>query len=520
MQNIIRLKYFPIILIVLTAFLFRFYNFHNLQYWSGDEEIASAVVRRMIFEKRLTLVTPNLAVNSLGSFFHILSIPLFVLTKLDPVKIELFMSFLGIITAVAIYKAGKILLDTRVAFAASLLYSASFVIALFDRRWWTLGLNQILATLAIISLFEIISKKKYKYSIVLAGCIGFAANADPTIAVIAVATVLSFLFLKIPLVRKEHLVALITLTVFIAPIAVFEIRHPGSITKPLSGTVIKTVQEEKSGSSFSVVNPIPTFSRLYFSRVSNFAERHFCYCQVEDLTHFSSFANLMIFVMLIYPLYRIFSQKKLKERKLLVCLYFFLFSFIFGGTLYTFVYGNTIYGHYYTIVFPAVSLILGYSLANLVKSRIFLAIILTLFVIINLHTLLHSRFKYSLYDKNKLVFDVASKIGSNDFSLYSVGGGYMHGGGFTGLFILQNKHPKKSYIYPFYDWMYKAYSLYTVNPQTTDQEKIVLIGSKNNFTTQLENVEYEKTINNLKAAILDNSEGKFSEKSLPAFGID
>ena len=96
----------------------------------------------------------------------------------------------------------------------------------------------------------------------------------------------------------------------------------------------------------------------------------------------------------------------------------------------------------------------------------------------------------------------------------------MHGGGFTSLFILQDKHPKKSYIYPFYDWMYKAYSLYTVDPQTTDQKKIVLIGSKNNFTTQLENIAYEKSINNLKAIILDNSDGKFSEKSLPAFGID
>ena len=222
MQNIIKFKYLPIILILLTAFLFRFYNFHNLQYWSGDEEIASAVVRRMIFEKRLTLVSPNLAVNSLGSFFHILSVPLFVLTKLDPIKIELFMSFLGVITAIALYKAGKILLDTRVAFAASLLYSASFVIALFDRRWWPLGLNQILATLAIISLFKIISQKKYKYSIILAACIGFAANADPTIAVIAIVTILSFLFLKIPLMRKEYLAALIVLSIFVAPIAILK----------------------------------------------------------------------------------------------------------------------------------------------------------------------------------------------------------------------------------------------------------------------------------------------------------
>ena len=510
----------PIILILLTAFLFRFYNFHNLQYWSGDEEIASAVVRRMIFEKRLTLVSPNLAVNSLGSFFHILSVPLFVLTKLDPIKIELFMSFLGVITAVAVYKAGKILLDARVAFAASLLYSASFVIALFDRRWWPLGLNQILATLAIISLFKIISLKKYKYSIILAACIGFAANADPTIAVIAIVTILSFLFLKIPLMRKEYLAALITLAIFVAPIAIFEIRHPGSITKPLSGTIIKTVQEEKSKKSFSVVNPIPTFSRLYFSRASNFAERHFCYCRVEDLTHFPSYANLLILALLFYPLYRIVTQKKLKERKLLVCLYFFPLAFIFGSTLYTFVYGNKIFDHYYTIIFPAVSIILGYSLATLIKSRILLATILTLFVIINLQTLLRSSFKYPLYEKNKLVSYVADKIGSSDFSLYSVGGDYMHGGGFTSLFILQDKHPKKSYIYPFYDWMYKAYSLYTVDPQTADQKKIVLIGSKNNFTTKLENIEYEKTINNLKTVILDNSEGKFSEKSLPAFGTD
>lgn len=56
-------------LMVILAVLMRFYNFSNLQYFSGDEEIFHAILRRMVVEGKPTLVIPNAQVGgSIGSF--------------------------------------------------------------------------------------------------------------------------------------------------------------------------------------------------------------------------------------------------------------------------------------------------------------------------------------------------------------------------------------------------------------------------------------------------------------------
>lgn len=511
-----------LILILSIALLFRFYNFHKFQYWSGDEEIAAAVVRRMVHDEKLTFVSPNVAVNILGSFFHILSVPIFIISNFDPIKVELIVSFLGVITAFIVYKAGELLLNSKTGVAASLLYSGSFVIALFDRRWWPLSLNPLLTSLAIISLFKIISQRNYKYSMLLAASVGFAFHADPTIAVIAVAATMSFVFLRVPIRRKEYLGAFLVVVFFILPLFAFELRHPGKVTKPFGETVNKITQKEKVEYKVPFINPLPTFSRLYFSKPTDFAERHFCYCPTEGLTYFPLASNLVIGILFAYPLYLMLLKTKNRfgEKKLVLILYFFLLAFILGGSIYTLSFGKEIYDHYYTIIFPVTSLILGYSLVKLVRSKLLFVILLVLFLGINFYTLGTSSFKYPLSEKKEIVEYVVEELGTSDFSLYAIGGPYMHGGGFTSLFILADKSPKKSYIYPFYDWMYRAFSLYTVDPQTIDQEKIVLIGSESNFPKTIENLQYEKSVNNLKAVILNNDNSQFDEKTLSTSGVD
>ena len=505
--------------IIAISFFFRFYNFQKLQYWSSDEEIASSVVRRMIVEKKPTLVSPNLAVGSLGSFFHIASIPIFLLAGFDPVKILLLSGLLGLATTLIIFFIGKEIGNLKIGLVSSFLYASSFAGGLFDRRWWPLSLNLFLTSFAILCLIQIIYKKKYFYMLPLSAVVGLAAHADPTIGVIGVAAIISFIFFKVSVFRKELLFAVLILLVFLAPVLVFELRHPGKISGPLLNTTNKIINEEKSKTNKAILtsNPLISTSRLFFPKAADFAERHFCYCKLpKDLVLFYPFSGFLIIGLISLPLLKLRSKNKKKEsEKILIKIcYIFLFSFFLGGLSFYMLYGQSILDHYYSIIFPAIFVLSAFTIAEILKRDSL--VYLTLFIIfsINFYSLVNSSFKYPLYQKYQVVKDISRNLGSRDFSFYTVGDISLHGGGLTALFVLNNHHPKKSYIYPFYDWMYQAFSLYSTKPTTTDQERIVLIGSAENFPQVSEDVIFTTESKSLKGQILDNSKLTFDEKEV------
>jgi len=112
-----------LIFILGLAIFFRFFRLFDFQYWSVDEEIFVAVVRQIAVNHKLILTSPNVAIAvSLGSFFHLLSAPIFLLAGLTASKILFAGSVLGVITTLAVYKTGKELGGLFVGRVASFLY--------------------------------------------------------------------------------------------------------------------------------------------------------------------------------------------------------------------------------------------------------------------------------------------------------------------------------------------------------------------------------------------------------------
>ena len=59
-----------LILIIALALFFRFYNFFGLQSWTADDEILTATVRHIIFDRSPTLLIPNLFLEfGMGPYF-------------------------------------------------------------------------------------------------------------------------------------------------------------------------------------------------------------------------------------------------------------------------------------------------------------------------------------------------------------------------------------------------------------------------------------------------------------------
>ena len=112
------------VLVVILSSLMRFYNFNNLQYFSGDEEIFHAILRRIVVEGKPVLVIPNAQVgSSIGSFFHLLSASIFFITNNNPSVVQLFGSTLGVVTTIAIYFVGRLISGNLMGFFAGILLS-------------------------------------------------------------------------------------------------------------------------------------------------------------------------------------------------------------------------------------------------------------------------------------------------------------------------------------------------------------------------------------------------------------
>lgn len=457
-----------LLLIILLAIIFRFYRLWDFQYWSVDEEIFVAVVRQIAVDHKLILLSPNVAIGtSLGSFFHLLSAPIFLLANLTASKILIAGSLLGVLTTVAVYKTGKSMFGLQVGQIAGVLYGASFLMSFSDRRWWPLSLDPLLATLSVFAVHKIVAKN-YKYALLLTICASFAWHADPSLAVILVFSILSVVIFKIPLLKRQYLPAFLFFCISVLPFALFEFRHPGAISHPMLELFDKL--SKSMGGHKVMFNPLPIlqgFARGLAVPPSEGIEHYFMYVKTYTPPLFSPLLELLVGFFLVFPL-----LKRQTSPTSLTILYLYLFSFLAGIVVFTVGMGSQFHQHYFVIAWPIFFLLISFSLSKLPK--VVTAIFLFLFVFLNAQTLAFSTMRYPLVYKERLVKTALKKIGNSEFALQvpSIDRRFE---GFGGLFFLKNKFPSNIDYYYAWDWIYRAYSLYEIEPKHGPFSKIILI---------------------------------------------
>lgn len=506
-----------LIIVIIIAFIFRFYNLYEFQFWTEDEGTSTLEVRKMITEKKPVLITHNSNLGaSLGPYFHYLSVPLFLIAKLNPQIILAATGILGVITTFIIFQIGRSAKDIPLGLTAALLYSSSFVTGLFDRRWWTLSLNPFLAAVSIYSIYQI-KTKKYIYIVPLAIAIGFALHADPSLAIIAFSAILSFLILRISLFKREYLLAILVLLLFILPLAIFELRHPGAIVHPLIQSINNNSSQAQSPLFVLKELAIKTsiiLSNLTFPKFTDFAETYITSGFSKNGSLFGQHIIPAILLLLsLYPIFKILRKEVTENEKVLLTVsYTFILSFFIATVLYASFSQKPVHQNYFTVIFPAFFILIAFTLVKIDKSKKILFAFLIIYLSANTIALTKSSFKYPLYQKVQMVKQLSQEV-EGDFSFYAPGDAYFMGGGYTTLFVLENKTPKRSFTYDYYDWIYKAYSLYSITPDTNDQKQIVIISQKPQ-RFEKSKIIYSTRINNLYGLVLDNSNRWFNQAML------
>lgn len=454
-----------LILILLVAIFFRFFRLFDFQYWSVDEEIFTAVVRQVAVSHKLILTSPNVAIAvSLGSFFHLLSAPIFLLANLTASKILIAGSILGVITTWAVYQTGREISGLFVGRVAAFLYGASFLVAFSDRRWWPLSLDPLLAVLSIFAVVKLI-KGKYIYALLLAISASFAWHADPSLAVIIVFAALAAIVYRIPLLKKNYLPALIYLLLSAAPFLIFELRHPGAVSHPL--IELLTRSRGQVDRSVDLLEILRGFTRGMFTAPGSDIEKYFLYTKTYPAPWFSPLSEILTAFFFVFPLW-------IKDQKAKI-IYLFLASFLAGILIFTLGMGSEFHQHYFVVAWPAFFLLVALALQRL--PRFWVVVFLAVFQFANLITLTTSSMRYPLVEKEKSVDQALSLIDDKPFALKVVPDGrYFEGIG--GLLFLKNKFPSNLDYYSAWDWIYRAYSLYEIQPTSQPLDNLVIISPK------------------------------------------
>lgn len=500
-------------LVVALAAFFRFSRNDMLQFWSDDEEIHAAVVQRMIALKRPTLVSPQPTLGtSIGSFFHMASVPLFLIFKMDPEKILSLFSITGLLTTLVIYVLGKEIGGRKVGFVASFLYATSFLAGLYDRRWWPITWTPLLSAIGLLAASRFIKTQHHRYLLILAAVTASALHGDPAMMLFGLFTTILLMIYRIRISWHAWIISASIVLIAILPIALFELRHPGTIVRPLLETVQKKQLSivQRSGFTSAIALTAETTRWLFFPKPTDHLEP-LLYPMNVTSSPVERIAQIAIVSFILgYFFLHAYPSRKVRPEMFVISLY--LFTFFLGLLVFVGLYRHEPQRVYMTLLFPALFVIAASILLRVTTSRNFLlGGFLFLYLTVNTVTLFKSRYKYPLSTRQNVVSAAIKALGGKDFSLYVVGDPYLVSGGFTRLFIMNGAIPKKSFTDKILGWWYRTHSLYLTEPTEEDQDRIVYIVPSNRNSSSDHLVANEQ-IDTIRLLIFENETRWFNDQ--------
>ena len=230
----------PLIVILLLAVFLRFSKLTELFHWTMDEEFWSYLPFNVATGYHLPLIGGHISGTGLYSgplFVWLMAIPFFVAGG-NPVGIAAIVSAMGVATTLATFVVGKTLFDRRTGLFAALFSAGSFLMVLYDRKYWNASPIPLLSLVTIYCLFKI-SQRSYKWAYLLAIALAIAFHAHMTSGVLLLLVVVSWLSFRLPVAKRDIVGAIILFTVFQAPLVLFELRHGFTNAKALQRMLIQ-----------------------------------------------------------------------------------------------------------------------------------------------------------------------------------------------------------------------------------------------------------------------------------------
>ncbi len=354
-----------IIILLLAAFL-RLYKIEGYMTFLGDEGRDVLVVKRMIVDRKWTLLGPTASVGGffLGPIYYYFMLPFLWLFRLNPVGPAIMVALFGVATVYLIYHVAKEFFDKTAGLIAATLYALSPLVIAYSRSSWNPNLVPFFALLYIYSLYKAVKTNRFQWWFLAGVCIGIGLQLHYLFTFLIVTGVVFLLLAKKGLsYLKLWGAKLLGVIIGWSPFIVFELRHRFPNTKTLyqfifhgkeTGLVEMKFQERLGEIVFRL------FSRLVFY----FPPSEQYYLHPKNLL----FAWRAVIILTIFASLTILIKQIIKAKKT-ECLLLMVW-FVFGIGLFLF-YRKAVYDYYLGIMFPLPFLLTANFISFLWQRKIF-----------------------------------------------------------------------------------------------------------------------------------------------------
>ena len=451
-------------LIVALAFFLRFFRGEALFPFTMDEEYQALLVKQILEKRHLPLIGVNVADTGLylGPFFTYFSVIPYFLFGSSPIGGVLLAALLGAVTTFVLFKLGEVL-DKPVGLLASFLYAVSFLANAYDRKFWNPSLVPLLSALLLLSLIKV--RKKSYWWLIIFGILGLSFHVHYSLLGLLPITVYFIFKSKIKLKGYWPKLGLLTFLLITSPLLLFDLRHDFLQTKAFLNLLkpgsLKNVFEMTQFQE-KFIQLIKTSSRLVLVSGKHDLAKEINLCSnLEKTTPFLGFSLLL-------PLSFVFlwKQKLNREKRRIL-------QFLIGGVLSfitVFLFSPFSPAEYYLLpFFPLSYLIFAWAFEKTMKqsSLIFQVLgsgALLGLVLHNTSAVMNMKNSFGLEKKREVINWAATVINDSSYSLESIGRCHRFEG-YHYLFTVFFKSPEKSFMDPYFSWLYPEPQFKPMSPE-------------------------------------------------------
>lgn len=438
-----------------------------------DEERDAFIVKRIIIDKHFTLIGPSIPGSIyLGpGYFYIISI-FYFLSKGNPLGPAIAAAVLGSLSTLLLFYLSWKLFEKRVAAVSSIIYAVSYLTVIYNRNFWPLNFDPIIAMVTYLSLYNIILKKDFKWVIILSLALIVGVQSAPTNFSLLILTFLIWILHKLPPKNRFVLFSICLFLFSHLPLFVFDLRHNFLNTRQL----IKFLSFGSASHGLLLLETMKSliifpqvFSRFIFVSFSpNTAEQIIPqqFYIIQKIAEIPRPLLLVSFLILLWFLFYAFLRRKNLSIQLI---FFHILISLLGMMFYNTFFPGYTFEWFFQILFPAFAIVTALFFVQFLKyslTKPLVWILLWLYVSISVVVILNAKNSYNLADKSNAVKWAIRETGNKPFSLDSIGQNFSYGG-YRYLFYLYGKEPQKSYMDPVYaGWLYPKEIVSPSHPDT------------------------------------------------------
>ncbi|PIU03175.1 hypothetical protein COT44_04755 [Candidatus Shapirobacteria bacterium CG08_land_8_20_14_0_20_39_18] len=224
-----------LLVFILIAVVLRFTNITSLNFFTFDQSRDALFVKRMIIDHQWRLLGTQTSLPGmyLPPFYYYTIAPILWLSKLNPVSIDIYSAFIGVLTIPAIYFIANKIFGRPAGIFSSGLFAVSPLIVELTRRAWNPNTLPFFILITFYFIYMYFKEKKLKYFLLAFGFYGYCLSLHfgAWILIPLFIFIWFFALIKDKLGILGLLGAIGILFFFVSPLFIFEIRHNFFLTQ-------------------------------------------------------------------------------------------------------------------------------------------------------------------------------------------------------------------------------------------------------------------------------------------------